>query len=129
MGRTRVSSGARTGPMQHNVITGVRRACGRGAGRAPGTPFRGMTPRRLGKLLLLEAVALALVPALPSCLPLVDLPQHVALHAIWNHIADPAWNLNGRFYVTLATPYAVPQLLAHAAAQVLGPEGGLRFVL
>ena len=66
---------------------------------------------------------------LPSYLPLVDFPQHVALHSVWQNIGDPAYDLGGRFQVTLVTPYALPHLLAHAAAQVLGPEGGLRFVL
>ncbi|HZR09922.1 MAG TPA: hypothetical protein VFA79_15175 [Myxococcales bacterium] len=83
----------------------------------------------LGKLLLICCAALALVPILPAYLPLVDFPQHVALHAIWNHIHDPAFNLNGRFEVTLATPYVLSHLLAHAVGQVVGPEGGLRFVL
>jgi hypothetical protein len=84
---------------------------------------------RLGTLFLICAAAIALVPLLPSYLPLVDLPQHVALHAIWNHIDDPAFNLGGRFNVSLATPYALPHLAAHAAARFLGPEGGLRLVL
>jgi hypothetical protein len=84
---------------------------------------------RLGTLLLICAGALALVPWLPQYLPLVDLPQHVALHAIWNHIDDPAFNLGGRFLVSLSTPYALPHLLAHGAAKFLGPEAGLRLVL
>ena len=85
--------------------------------------------RLLAALLLLCLTSLALVPLLPAYLPLVDFPQHVALHSIWNNIADPAFHLNGRFEVALSTPYALPHLLAHAAAQVLGPERGLRFVL
>ena len=83
----------------------------------------------MGKLLLLACASLSLVAVVPAYLPLVDFPQHVALHAIWDHIGDPAYNLGGRFRVTLATPYALPHLLAHAASFVLGPEGGLRFVL
>ncbi len=69
------------------------------------------------------------VPLVPEYLPLVDFPQHVALHSIWNHISDPTFNPGGRFVVDLATPYAFPNLVAHAAARFLGPEGGLRFVL
>ena len=65
----------------------------------------------------------------PAYLPLVDFPQHVALHAIWDNIGDPAYSLNGRFLVTLATPYALPHLIAHLASLVFGPEGGLRFAL
>ena len=85
--------------------------------------------RGVGKLLLICCAALALVPLVPAYLPLVDFPQHVALHSIWDHIGDPAYNLDGRFRVTLATPYALPHLLAHAASQLLGSEGGLRFTL
>jgi hypothetical protein len=88
-----------------------------------------MPSRRLTLLFVACSAALALVPVLPAYLPLVDFPQHVALHAIWNNIHDPAFNLGGRFRVTLATPYALPHLAAHAAAQVLGAEGGLRLVL
>lgn len=88
-----------------------------------------MRSRQTTLLLLACSAALALVPVIPAYLPLVDFPQHVALHAIWNHIHDPAFNLGGRFQVTLATPYALPHLAAHAAAKVLGPEGGLRLVL
>ena len=84
---------------------------------------------RVGILFLICLAALALVPLLPEMLPLVDMPQHVALHSIWMHIADPAFNLGGRFVVSLATPYALPHLLAHAAGQLFGPEGGLRLVL
>src|SRR5882762_11114593 len=92
--------------------------------------FRGqMQSRRLRVVLLVCSAALALVPIVPAYLPLVDFPQHVALHAIWNNIADPAFHLNGRFRVTLSTPYALPHLAAHAAARFLGPEGGLRAVL
>jgi hypothetical protein len=88
-----------------------------------------MQSRRFRVLFLVCSAALALVPILPAYLPLVDFPQHVALHAIWNNIADPAFHLNGRFRVTLSTPYALPHLAAHAASQFLGPEGGLRLVL
>ena len=88
-----------------------------------------MQPRHLRIVLLVCFAALALVPIVPAYLPLVDFPQHVALHAIWNNIADPAFHLDGRFRVTLATPYALPHLAAHAAARFLGPEGGLRAVL
>jgi hypothetical protein len=88
-----------------------------------------MESRRLTVVLFVCSAALALVPILPAYLPLVDFPQHVALHAIWNNIADPAFHLNGRFRVTLSTPYALPHLAAHAAARFLGPEGGLRAVL
>src|SRR5690349_12668107 len=88
-----------------------------------------MPSRRLTLLFVACSAALALVPVVPAYLPLVDFPQHVALHAIWNNIHDPAFNLGGRFRVTLATPYALPHLAAHAAAQVLGAEGGLRLVL
>src|SRR3954454_19844673 len=88
-----------------------------------------MPSRRVTSLMLACSAALALVPLVPAYLPLVDFPQHVALHAIWDHIGDPAYNLAGRFRVTLATPYALPHLLAHAASQALVPEGGLRFVL
>jgi hypothetical protein len=88
-----------------------------------------MRSRRTTLLLLACSAALALVPLVPAYLPLVDFPQHVALHAIWNNIHDPAFNLGGRFRVTLSTPYALPHLAAHAAAQALGPEGGLRLVL
>src|SRR5882762_9602717 len=88
-----------------------------------------MERRSLRIVLLVCSAALALVPILPAYLPLVDFPQHVALHAIWNNIADPAFHLNGRFRVTLATPYALPHLAAHAAARFLGAEGGLRAVL
>jgi hypothetical protein len=88
-----------------------------------------MESRSLRVVLLVCSAALALVPILPAYLPLVDFPQHVALHAIWNNIADPAFHLNGRFRVTLSTPYALPHLAAHAAARFLGPEGGLRLVL
>ena len=88
-----------------------------------------MHSRRFSVVLLVCSAALALVPILPAYLPLVDFPQHVALHAIWNNIADPAFHLDGRFRVTLATPYALPHLAAHAAARFLGAEGGLRAVL
>jgi len=88
-----------------------------------------MQPGRFRVILLVCFAALALVPIVPAYLPLVDFPQHVALHAIWNNIADPAFHLDGRFRVTLATPYALPHLAAHAAARFLGPEGGLRAVL
>jgi hypothetical protein len=88
-----------------------------------------MRSRRVTVLLLVCSAALSLAPAIPAYLPLVDFPQHVALHAIWNHISDPAFHMNGRFEVSLSTPYALPHLAAHAAAQFLGPEGGLRFVL
>src|SRR3954471_12841229 len=88
-----------------------------------------MPSRRVTSLMLACSAALALVPLVPAYLPLVDFPQHVALHAIWSHIGDPAFNLDGRFRVTLSTPYALPHLVAHAAARVLGEEGGLRLVL
>jgi len=86
-------------------------------------------PRQLKVLFVICAVALGAVPLAPDYLPLVDFPQHVALHSIWNNITDPTFNPNGRFVVDLATPYAFPNLVAHAAAKFLGPEGGLRFVL
>jgi len=88
-----------------------------------------MPSRRLTVLFVACSAALALVPVVPAYLPLVDFPQHVALHSIWNNIHDPAFNLGGRFKVTLATPYALPHLAAHLAAKALGPEGGLRLVL
>src|SRR6266404_4857232 len=115
-----------------NVIRG--RSSGSRSWRSPGgdeqlSQVRSSTARSVGKLLLLCCAALALVPLLPSYLPLVDFPQHVALQSVWQNIGDPAYDLGGRFQVTLVTPYALPHLLAHAAAQVLGPEGGLRFVL
>jgi len=88
-----------------------------------------MRPRRFTVVFLVCLAALGLVPIVPAYLPLVDFPQHVALHAIWNNISDPAFHLDGRFRVTLATPYALPHLLAHVAARFLGPEGGLRAVL
>jgi len=88
-----------------------------------------MPSRRLTLLFVACSAALALVPVVPAYLPLVDFPQHVALHSIWNNIHDPAFNLGGRFRVTLATPYALPHLAAHVAAKVLGAEGGLRLVL
>ena len=53
------------------------------------------------------STALALVRVIPAYLPLVDFPQHVALHAIWNNIHDPAFNLGGRFRVVL---WSVPCL-------------------
>ena len=85
--------------------------------------------RRSGVIFFVCLAALALVPIVPAYLPLVDFPQHVALHSIWSNIGDPAFNLGGRFRITLATPYALPHLVAHAAARFLGPEGGLRAVL
>src|SRR5712671_1305754 len=88
-----------------------------------------MHSRRFSVVLLVCSAALALVPILPAYLPLVDFPQHVALHSIWNNIGDPAFDLSGRFRVTLSTPYALPHLAAHAAAHFLGAEGGLRLVL
>ncbi|MFL5312725.1 MAG: hypothetical protein ACJ79H_20020 [Myxococcales bacterium] len=88
-----------------------------------------MQARRFRIVFLVCLSALALVPIVPAYLPLVDFPQHVALHAIWNNIADPAFHQNGRFRVTLSTPYALPHLAAHAVARFLGPEGGLRAIL
>src|SRR4051812_49744385 len=88
-----------------------------------------MQPGRFRVILLVCFAALALVPIVPAYLPLVDFPQHVALHSIWNNIGDPAFHLSGRFRVTLSTPYALPPLIAHAAAYFLGAEGGLRLVL
>jgi hypothetical protein len=85
--------------------------------------------RYLKILFAICAVALGAVPLAPEYLPLVDFPQHLALHTIWNNISDPNFNPGGRFIVNLATPYAFPNLVAHAAAHFLGPEGGLRFVL
>jgi hypothetical protein len=98
----------------------------RAAERAPGT-----RKRLRGFSLLFGAccVALALVPLVPAYLPLVDFPQHVALHSIWKNIADPAFHLDHRFQVSLSTPYALPHVVAHGAATLFGAEGGLRFVL
>ena len=64
----------------------------------------------------------ALVPIWSArWLPIVDLPQHVALVSIWKHLADPAWGFAGTYALRLGSPYALGPVLLRGLCELADP--------
>jgi hypothetical protein len=74
-------------------------------------------------LILLCALPCLLVRYLPFC----DLPEHVAMSTILNHLNDPAWHFASYYAVDYTTsPYILVFLVGRGLLHVLSPFGTMR---
>lgn len=62
-------------------------------------------------------------------LPMVDLPQHAALLSIWQHLRDPAFGFEGKYYIHWFTPYLLGYCLARLFMTAMSILAALKMVL
>jgi hypothetical protein len=73
-------------------------------------------------LAFLACAVAALVPIWSAhWLPMVDLPQHVALVSVWRHLTDPAWGFSSTYEIHYGSPYLLGPVLLRAFSEVTDP--------